>query len=162
MTEPGRRPKRNRRPSHRLFGQAIPTDSDESDDFMPEHPGQHLSTTIDNGGLGPPPSSAGSSPAPSNPSLLLPASLHRTPSTTSIVSTSSLVSDITSAKSDDDKRRSNFDERYKTATSTEEEVLRKFFFPLCFERSLIIPKRSRCCHGLQMYTNISACHPPSV
>ena len=90
----------------------------------------------------------------------------QTHSDASIRSVSSLVSQtsgISHVRTEDDKCRANFDEWYKTATSTEEEVLRKFhaFFGF-FELFLNNLKRDRWQCGLQMYTNISTCHLPLV
>ena len=108
-------PQRNRKPSNHLLhaqGKQTDSDSDDNDDFAPAQ-----DNTDDDGDI------QSSSVAPAPPTSSAPLSIQRTQSTTSVVSQTSV---ITTARTEDDKRRARFDERFQTATSTEEEVLRMF------------------------------------
>jgi len=114
MSEPESHPKRIHKPSSRLRrAQGMDTDSDdENDDFTPT---QQLDNTA-----AAPSSVMMSTPAPP---ASVPSSVQRTQSTTSVVSQTSVIA---TTRTEDDKRRAKFDERFKTAKSTEEEVLRTF------------------------------------
>ena len=97
-----------------------------------------------------------SAPVPLTSSMLVPLSLQRTQSTTS------LISQASTTRMEDDGRRAKFDEHFKTATLTEEEVLRAFpWFPSP-SIFLITLKRGKWQHGTPPYTHISACHLPLV
>lgn len=134
MSDPPSRPKRNRKPSNRLLrAQGLATNSEDEDDDDFE-PAQQSNAYEDNNEHGLASSSAASTPAPpisSMPTLppapptssmpTLPPAILRTQSTTSIASQASV---LTTARTEDDRRRAKFDERFQTATSTEEEVLR--------------------------------------
>jgi len=112
MSEPESCPKRIRKPSNRLRrAQGMHTDSDEDDD-----------TVEDNDSHGPAPSSVMSTPAPPTSSMSVPSTVHRTQSSTSLVSQTSVIT-TPGPRTEEDRRRAKFDERFQTATSTEEEVL---------------------------------------
>jgi len=85
------------------------------------------STSGDEGGLdgSVPSASVPSTPAPTTPSILQPAALERSQSTASLASQPSVTA--IGAKADDE-RRGKFDKRYKTATSTDDEVLSSSFY----------------------------------
>lgn len=107
------RPKRKRRMSKkqkRALGLATDTESDsDSDPSVSESSEEEDHEQEDEG-------------PPTNPPAL-----PRSESTMSIVSQLSVSASTTKAVDSEDKR-SKFDERFKTATSTDEEVLSKLFF----------------------------------
>jgi len=133
MSDPQSRPKRNRKPSNRLLrAQGLATNSEDEDDDDFE-PAQQSNTDEDNNEHGLASSLAASTPVPPISSMLtlppapptssmltFPPAILRTQSTTSIVSQASV---LTTTRTDDDRRWAKFDERFQTATSTEEEVL---------------------------------------
>jgi len=151
-------PKCNRKASNHLRrAQGLPTDSEDDDDnFTPAQQPDNDEDDNDSHGHGPAPSSVMSAPIPLTSSMLVPLSLQRTQSTTS------LISQASTTRMEDDGRRAKFDERFKTATLTEEEVLRAFpWFPSP-SIFLITLKRGKWQHGTPPYTHISACHLPLV
>jgi hypothetical protein len=122
-TEP--RPKRARKMSRRQR-RALNLPSDPS--------ASGSSSSGDEGSLD---GSVPSTPAPTAPSILQPATLERSQSTASLASQPSVPA--IGAKADDE-RRSKFDKRYKTATSTDDEVLSSSFYlsmTLCFSEYII-------------------------
>jgi len=164
MSDLESRPKCNWKPSNRFRrAQGLATDSESDfDEFTaaqkPDHDEDDKNNEDDNN-IHDPASSVISSPVRSTSSIPVPLYLQCTLSTASLASTTGTLA----VEDRNDGRRPKFDERFKTATLTEEEVLRMFsLFPMCFIFFLITLKRSKLQHGPLPYTHISACHLPSV
>jgi len=146
-TEP--RPKRARKMSRRQR-EALNIPSDNSGSLSSSDEGS-LDGSV-------PSASVPSTSAPTASFILQPAALERSQSTASLASQPSVPAFGAKA---DDERRSKFDKRYKTATSTDDEVLSSFFYlsmaPYFFLN--ISLKRIRWINGHPMCINTSRCHP---
>jgi len=140
MSEPESRPKHIRKPSSRLrLAQGMDTDSDDdNDDFTPA---QQLDMP----------------PIPPMPEAT---SLERSQSTASLTSQASgAVSTTTTAE---EARRAKFDARFNTATSTNEEVLGRFYY--LFNKNIFSSFRREAdgyvdLAGLPTFQN-ATCHRP--
>ena len=140
---PKRARKMSRRQCHALNLPSDPSDSSSSGDEG-DLDGSVLSASVP------------STPAPMTPSILQPAALERSQSTTSLASQPSVPA--IGAKADDE-RCCKFDKRYKTATSTDDEVLSSSFYlsmaPFFLNISL---KRIRWINGHPTCISTSRCH----